>query len=500
MIQKNILIWLSVFIVGFTFSCQKDEITSSKLATVNFSTHKLNFDTVFSTIGSATKRLMVYNKNSKTIKIESVVLAGATNSAFKINVDGISGTEVKNIEIQPNDSAYIFVQVLVNPTNQNSPLVLNDSLIFTTNGNVQKVILEAWGQDVYLLRDTALNTQQLNTNKPYLVYGTCLVAEGQTLTIPKGVTIYFHNKSRLWVAGTIIAEGTLENPINLLSDRLDYVLPNQKYNKFGGQWDGVYLMPNSKGNILKYTNISNAVTGILLNHYNFNDTFRIYVNSKIWEKKYENPDTTSLELQNCKINTHSNAGIVAFNAIIKANNTIIANCNQFGLAVLLGGQYEFNHCTLVNYSKFRADGAVVYFSDSYKDALKRTFTGTIKNMYFGNCIVYGTNSNEVLYDIKNANLYFKFQNCLLKINTEKFPVDDSKKFDRNSIQDIHNPGFKSIDSSTYTYDFNITKDFVGKDKGNVEIGKLFPKDYNGTDRIKSATNYAPDCGAYEYTK
>jgi hypothetical protein len=323
-----------------------------------------------------------------------------------------------------------------------------------------------------------------------------LVDKNQELTIPAGVTIYFHNKSRLWVAGKLISNGTLENQVTLRSDRLDYVLPKIKYDKFAGQWDGVYIMPGSKGNKLNYTNISNAVTGILMNHYNLADTFRLWVNSAIWQKKFDVTDSSEIALTNCKITTHSYAGILAYNSIVNASNCIIANCNQFGVAFLLGGRYEFNHCTLANYSKSRSEGAVVFFQDFLQDAQKKTYTGVMNQIYFGNSVIYGSGSNEVLYNVNNDKLGFKFKNCLLRIDNEKHMVSDAKKFDKVVIAHDFNPGFKLLDSSTYVYNFEINKNFLGKDKGNKEIAKRFPFDYRETRR--DTLEYAPDCGAYEF--
>ena len=42
---------------------------------LSFSTDTLSFDTVFTTIGSATKQFMVYNKNSEPLNIERIIQA-----------------------------------------------------------------------------------------------------------------------------------------------------------------------------------------------------------------------------------------------------------------------------------------------------------------------------------------------------------------------------------------------------------------------------------------
>ena len=133
----TILILLMPFIV--LVSCKKEIINTDSSFKLKFSSDTIIFDTVFTTIGSVTKQLKVFNTGSKKINISSIRLSGSTKSNFSINVDGIATTAVNNIEIYPNDSIFIFVKVTVDPTNSNSPLVVSDSIMFETNGNHQQV-------------------------------------------------------------------------------------------------------------------------------------------------------------------------------------------------------------------------------------------------------------------------------------------------------------------------------------------------------------------------
>ena len=91
---------------------------------LSFSTDTLSFDTVFTTIGSATKQFMVYNKNSEPLNIERIIQASPATSGFRINVDGRKGDNFDNVRIAAKDSMYIFVEVTVNP-NGKRPTVIN---------------------------------------------------------------------------------------------------------------------------------------------------------------------------------------------------------------------------------------------------------------------------------------------------------------------------------------------------------------------------------------
>ena len=82
---------------------------------LEFSADTIIFDTVFTTVGSTTEILKFYNRENQAIEVSSIYLAGGSASQFRINVDGISGTEFENIEIPAEDSLFIFVEVTVDP-------------------------------------------------------------------------------------------------------------------------------------------------------------------------------------------------------------------------------------------------------------------------------------------------------------------------------------------------------------------------------------------------
>ena len=53
------------------FSCQKDDYADSDTEKINYTTDTLFFDTVFTTIGSSTRRFKIKNPNKKPIIISS---------------------------------------------------------------------------------------------------------------------------------------------------------------------------------------------------------------------------------------------------------------------------------------------------------------------------------------------------------------------------------------------------------------------------------------------
>ena len=104
--KKYIVILLMSFI-GLFGSCKKGSTFSND--NLGFSNDSVLFDTVFTTVGSTTKTLKIYNNSSFKLNVEEIELMGGASSPFRINVDGVSGLDHSNIEIPGKDSLFIFV-------------------------------------------------------------------------------------------------------------------------------------------------------------------------------------------------------------------------------------------------------------------------------------------------------------------------------------------------------------------------------------------------------
>ena len=97
------------------FSCEDERYLSSPDAQLRFSADTVMFDTVFSTMGSTTRMLKVFNPYKDKLLISSVKVGGGEFSNFRLNVNGVAGNEIRDVEIPPNDSIFIFVEVTVDP-------------------------------------------------------------------------------------------------------------------------------------------------------------------------------------------------------------------------------------------------------------------------------------------------------------------------------------------------------------------------------------------------
>jgi len=140
---------VALFFIITMDSCKKEEFSTDGNAKLEFSQDTIIFDTVFTQVGSSTEVFTVYNRKNQAIKISSIRLASGMTSNYRLNVDGVPGKSFEDVEIAAEDSLFIFVEVTVDPNNTNTPLIVSDSILFETNGNLQDIDLVAWGQDAY---------------------------------------------------------------------------------------------------------------------------------------------------------------------------------------------------------------------------------------------------------------------------------------------------------------------------------------------------------------
>lgn len=260
-------LFILFFIVLNLLSCDglDENYSNNPNHRLSFSVDTLSFDTVFTTIGSATKEFMIYNRNDQPLLISEIMLASGEETGFRINVDGRKGDHFQNVRIQADDSLYVFVEVTVNPNASNQPLLVDDSIIFTTNGVKQSVRLEAYGQNVNLYKNGLILTQDTHftAERPYLIYDSLVISPNITLNIDPGATFYMHDTAKVITYGTLLAKGTRENPIVFRGDRLDFILNDiLPYDRTPSQWGGIFFRPESYHNIMDNVIVRNGKTGL----------------------------------------------------------------------------------------------------------------------------------------------------------------------------------------------------------------------------------------------
>ncbi|MBO9573706.1 MAG: hypothetical protein J7497_16075, partial [Chitinophagaceae bacterium] len=255
---KNLLLLIAVVCI---FSCKKDSFITGSEAKLNLSEDSIYFDTLFTSTGSVTQYFKVFNDNDQKLKISRIAVNGGVASYFRINADGVSGPEVTDLEIEANDSLYVFITVKIDPSAADLPYIVEDSINIDFNGNTRKVKLSAWGQNATFLNSVLIDQDVTFTNeRPFVILGGMLVGEGATLNIEKGTKIYLHADAPLLVDGTLKAIGETFDSTKIIfqGDRLD-----AGYKDYPGAWPGIYFSNKSANNILKHVIVKNAYQGIV---------------------------------------------------------------------------------------------------------------------------------------------------------------------------------------------------------------------------------------------
>jgi hypothetical protein len=480
----------AAFTLILIFSCQKDEFITEPGAMLTFSTDTLYFDTILTTLGSTTQAFKIYNRHDQAIEIQELYIAGGNSSFFRLNVDGVKGNRHVNISIPRKDSIFVFAEATIDPLDANNPLLIKDSIIFKTNNNLQDVKLIAYGQDVKIFNRKILKTQTWSPEKPYLIIYGVSIAKDEVLTIQPGTRIFLHNFASLEVKGRLEAIGTFEEPIIFSGDRFD-----DRYESSAGQWGAIGIDSISRGSILEHVIIKNSIVGIQVGYPNDNSRSQV-------------------ELRNCMITNCAAYGIYAFGAEILASNTIIADCAQIAILCLMGGDYNFYHCTISNVSGFypgyyqggyKARGTPSLFFRNYFDwydydndyriiEVQRTRN---LNLNFYNSILYGTLTQEIHYDsVASVQTNYKFDHCLIKNHPDSLKYDDPTRF--NAILLNEDPYFINDSIVNAAYDFRLTDSSKAINAGNLELVKDVARlefDFEGNSRIEDGS---PDLGAYEY--
>jgi hypothetical protein len=447
-------------------SCRKDSFITSPDARVTITADTLKYDTVFVTTGSTYQTFKIINENNQKLRLSSVKLMGGNTSVYKMNVDGISGTQFSNLEINPNDSLYVFVQVNVNPNAANLPFVLRDSIQISYNGNNKLVQLEAWGQNAHFFRDKIIAANETWINDlPYVILGSLTINANQTLTINKGCRIYVHADAPILVNGTLLANGLKDTAdrIYFRGDRLD-----EPYKDYPASWPGIFFLPSSKDNVLNYAVIKNAYQAIALEDPSPN----------------ANPKLT---LNECVIDNAYDAGIISLNSSVRARNCIISNCGK-NLFLVKGGDYQFTHCTVATYAnRFIEHKEPVLVLTNFINVNNNPVSANL-NAVFRNCIFWGENGlvDDEVVVLKNGNTTFNvnFDANLWKVQTVPANITS------NQIINNQTPLFDSIDTRNNYYDFRLKPSSPAINKG-VNAGVTI--DLDGKPRPVGL----PDLGCFE---
>jgi hypothetical protein len=424
----------AIAIAALTSGCRKERFATDASEVLSFSQDTVLFDTVFTSLGSTTQIFKIYNTHSENLRVSSIALEGGSDSDFIINVDGDNGTTFSNIEILPNDSLFIFVEVTVDPNSALTPFVIEDKITFETNGTTQEVILVAWGQNAYFhggiggLQVLPAN-EVWNNDLPHVVYGIVAVDQGNTLTINEGTQVYIHSKSGIYCFESCIdVNGTLGNEVVFQNDRLE-----PAFDDVPGQWGiqldfqvegvgGPEIASIARGGIWLVRSPCSTIDYAIIK----NGGMGIQVDST-------GTSGFALEINNSIITNMSGIGFWAnYGANVKATNLLVSNCGEICGFFSYGGKYHVDNCSFLNY---------------WSDGIRSTPAFALQNFFepqgapieifqvtdsrFRNCIMYGNNAqlsdySEFVVNMEDeAAQQYSFLSCLVD---SEFDLSDPNRY------------------------------------------------------------------------
>lgn len=477
-------------IVCLLSSCVKEEqYLADSAARLLFSDDTIMFDTVFTTMGTTTHQVRVYNNYDEPLLISSVTLRGGTLSRFRINVDGDTSIVAHDIEIAAHDSIFIFVQANINPNDQLSPFLVEDCIVFSFNNHQQELPLIAYGRNaVYHLPDRRVYSTYINQQgnvdtiwypysivecdnwdhtRPHVIFGYAVVNSNKTLHLVAGDELYFGTDSYLWIydSATLDVRGNRDNPVLFTSLRHD-----GWYDTLPGQWGYLWFSAGSKDSYMEHAIVENSIYGIRVDtNVNANPT---------------------LELHDCIIKNHSCTGIIGQGAYITGDNLLVVCCGQNLLCLQYGGRYRFSNSTFANYWRYDSRKYPSLVLNNYYTYYNTVYPRDLEEASFTNCIIYGNyngrdNTGEMAFDsFDGAAFNYNFDHCLLKTS-----LIDSADHPSACIIVGRDPLFVQPRGNNY----HLQADSPARGAGNA-AAVTNPLDIEGTTRANP-----PSIGAYEFS-
>jgi hypothetical protein len=455
-------------------SCRKEEFTIDPANKLEINADTLWFDTVFTKVNSATpksvnKQIIVRNTHNKSIRT-SITLAGGETSHFRLNVDGESGHSFSDIDIFPNDSIFMFLEVHPDKNNNSpdfNPLIIRDSILFETNGNEQKVNLIGWGQDAhYIFRDSIeRDTTWANSKLPIVVFGYCYVKPGVKLTIEKGMRIHFAPSSWLFVEGSVNIKGSVDEQVVMQGDRLQPAWEERQ-----GQWGGIWINYPSFGSTIEHTLIKNGTVGVYCDTISGSST---------------QPNIT---IKKSMIRNMSFDGVAGRYSYIVMENSVSVNCGRFTFLASFGGKYDVRNSTF--YSDSRAggrNGPTFGFLNVNRNEFNQILGTYPIEFYFVNNVMHGINSDgEIGRDLDTSKIKIgSVVDFNLLRSKDAFYFGNGS----NNIAIADFNAFKFLDADTYNFDLDTLS--PAKDKGLLNSPVL------AEDFLNRPRSGNPDIGAFE---
>lgn len=478
--RHRLLYVFLVLLSALFYACSDyDSFSNNSSFRLNFSADTVRFDTLISTIPSPTKTLYVFNNNSDGVKVRSIHLLKGSESLFRVNVDGeyLADGVGSDYLIRKNDSIIVRIEVTMPESGTADTVTYSDELLFNLeNGTQQHVLLTAGAVDAFIIQGMFITADStLQTDKPYLIYDSLVIAKGATLKLLPGTRLLMHDSTAVDIYGTIQALGTKERPVVFRGARTDRMFDYLFYDNTPSRWKGVTIHQGSYNNRFVNCDLHSGRWGVRVDSTSL--------------------DELTLTMENCIIHNVGGDGLLLNNCCAEIFNSQISN--TLGDCVrIFGGAITLCHCTIAQYyplSYNRGDAlfvsnineAELHHELRYLQVFNSVITGYADDVIMGN----------LLPDSEDSEYYY-FQNSYLRTVGEN---DDEHfiacKFENEDMELVGEKNFKVFDTYNFIYDF--TPDSLSEIRNMADplLINGFKEDRLGRSRL---SDEAPDAGCYEY--
>ncbi len=503
---RNLYLFSVLCLAILWSSCRKDFDYQASRGNLTFSKDTIYLDTVFTTIGSSTYALKVYNTSKIDIEIPSITLENGLGSGYRMNVDGQAGKEFYNVPLFANDSLYIFIETTFDiSTVSGNEFLYTDAILFdnanlqqkvslvtlikdavflypkkNTDGSYQEITLDITEEgkplkaNGFILEESHLN---FTNDKPYVIYGYAAVPENKSLVIDGGSRIHFHKNSGILVQknSSLVINGRLssnqellENEVIFEGDRLE-----PEYDTLAGQWGTIWLHKESTNNVINHLTIKNATIGLLVNGTN-------------------SEENLNLSITNSQIYNSATHNLWCKTANVRGSNLVLGNAGGSSLYCNIGGSYSFTHVTIANYfaKGLRTSSALQI------DNTNGSVSKNLNKADFVNCIIDGNYPSEVSFFTLNKDFLFNFS-----FSSSMLKIDPRLSNPKNWLYDFEdvvryesvflNEDASFVNREQNNFSINSTSFAIGK--ANLEGLNSAPQDILGVERAPD-----PAIGAYQY--
>ena len=478
-------------------SCKKENYVSSGSVNFSVSTDTVMFDTVFTSIGSITKRVKVRNHEGEKIKLNTVFVENNPGQTFKINVDGVFKPIVNDIEIYPNDSIFIFIEATINPNSDANPFIIEDDLVVVANDTEKRVHLVAWGQNAhYYYKETADtffnqdgdtlllshirfdNDTTLTNDLPHVFYSNIVVRNNATLTVSEGARIHMYHNTSVFVhdGGSLHINGSGydENRVIIAGSRLDDDYVNRP-----GQWGVIRICQDAGESWIKNAEIKNGTIGCYLGGPFIANVFDVSL-------------TPKLTVENSIITNMNQYGLLLQAGETKVSNSEISDCGEIAVFNYIGGKCDILHSTIANYFSGRSTVSMA-LTNHVTDDLNKIYFQKPLEFSMQNSILYGSYQTELVLNSKDGVPFdVNFNTCLIRAEEGK----DLDLTDTDIFTDCifnEDPLFvRKYESRTSDYQLDTLS--AAQNVANPTFSGQVPTDLNGLSR---SADGLPDLGAYE---